>query len=84
MPQGLIIRMPISQYVSCSAMFCLLHSNINKEQYEKHLCDPSSHLPMENTENLLVKCTPHISIHESQSTLISAMSNSFNNILNKE
>jgi len=24
-------------------MFCPLHSNIGKEQQEKHLCNPSSH-----------------------------------------
>jgi len=42
-PQGLIIGTPISKYASYSAMFCLLHSNISKEQHEKHLCDPSSH-----------------------------------------
>jgi len=34
---------PISQYTSYSAMFCPLHSNISKEQHEKHLCNPSSH-----------------------------------------
>jgi len=42
-PQGLIIGTPISQYTSYSAMFCPLHSNISKEQHEKHLCNPSSH-----------------------------------------
>jgi len=42
-PQGLIIVTPISQYASYSTMLCLLHSNINKEQHEKHLCNPSSH-----------------------------------------
>jgi len=42
-PQRLIIGNPISQYTSYSAMFCLLHSNIGKEQHEKHLCNPSSH-----------------------------------------
>jgi len=41
--QGLIIGTPISQYASYSAMFCPLHSNISKEQYELHLCNPSSH-----------------------------------------
>ena len=39
----IIIEEPISQYASCSAMFCPLHSNIGKEQHEKHLCNPSSH-----------------------------------------
>jgi len=43
MPQGLIIGTPISQYALYLAMFCLLHSNISKEQHEKHLCNPSSH-----------------------------------------
>ena len=38
-----LIGKPISQYASYSAMFCLLHSNIGKEQHEKHLCNPSSH-----------------------------------------
>jgi len=42
-PQEVIIGIPISQYASYSAMFCLLHSNISKEQHEKHLCNPSSH-----------------------------------------
>ena len=39
-PQRLIIGKPISQY---AAMFCPLHSNIGKEQHEKHLCNQSSH-----------------------------------------
>jgi len=42
-PQRLIIGKPISQYALYSAMFCPLYSNINKEQHEKHLCNPSSH-----------------------------------------
>ena len=42
-PQGLFIGAPTSQYTSYSAMFCLLHSNISKEQHEKNLCNPSSH-----------------------------------------
>ena len=42
-PQRLIIGKPISQYTSYSAIFCPLHSIIGKEQYEKHLCNPSSH-----------------------------------------
>jgi len=42
-PQRLIIGKPISQYASYSAMFCPLHSNIGKEQHEKHLCNPFSH-----------------------------------------
>jgi len=42
-PQRLIIEKPISQCASYLAMFCLLHSNIRKEQHEKHLCNPSSH-----------------------------------------
>jgi len=36
---------------------------------------------MENTENMLVKCVPHISICESHNASISAMSNSFHNIV---
>jgi len=43
MPLGLINGTPISQYALYSVMFCSLHSNISKEQYEKHLCNPSSH-----------------------------------------
>jgi len=43
MPQSLIIGKPISQYASYLAMFCLLHSNIGKEQHEKHLCNLSSY-----------------------------------------
>ena len=35
----------------------------------------------ENTENMLVKCTPHISIRESHNVLISAIPNSFHNIV---
>ena len=42
-PQELIFGAPISQHAFYSAMFCPLHSNINKEQHEKHLCNPSSH-----------------------------------------
>jgi len=42
-PQGLTFGAPISQHASYSAMFCPLHSNISKEQHEKHLCNPSSH-----------------------------------------
>ena len=42
-PQRLIIGKPISQYVSYSAILCPLHSNIGKEQHEKHHCNPSSH-----------------------------------------
>ena len=62
MPQGLIVGAPISQYASYSAMFCLLHSNIGKEQHEKHLCNPSSHYG--DTENSVIKHAPHISMHE--------------------
>ena len=42
-PQRLIIGKPISQYTAYSAMICPLHSNIGKEQHEKHLCNLSSH-----------------------------------------
>jgi len=42
-PQELIIGTPISQYTSYPAMFCPLHSNISKEQHERHLCNQSSH-----------------------------------------
>jgi len=34
---------PISQYALYSAMFYPLHSNIGKEQDEKHLCNPSNY-----------------------------------------
>jgi len=40
--QRLIIGKPITQYASYSVMFCPLHSNISKDQYEKHLCNLSS------------------------------------------
>jgi len=63
-PQRLIMGKPISQYALYSAMFCPLYSNISKEQHEKHLCNPSSHT--ENTENIPVKCVPHIFIREPQ------------------
>ena len=38
----------------------------------------------ENTENILVKRAPHISIRESHSVSISAMVNSFHNIISNE
>jgi len=38
----------------------------------------------ENTEDSLVKCVPHISIHESHNASVLAMSNSFYNIASKE
>ena len=41
-PQRLITGKCISQCASYSAMFCPLYSNISKEQYEKHLCNPSN------------------------------------------
>ena len=66
-PQRLIIGKPISQYASYSAMFCPLLSNISKEQHEKHLCNPSCHYG--NTENILVKRAPHISIRESHNIM---------------
>ena len=72
---------PINQYALYSVMFCLLYSNISKEQHEKHLCNPSSHYG--NTENILVKRAPHISIRESHDASISAMLNSFHNIVSK-
>ena len=80
-PQELIIRTPINQYASYSTMFCPLHTNINKEQHEKHLCNPSSHHG--NTENILVKCAPHILICESYNTSISAIFILFHNIVSK-
>ena len=42
-PQRLIIGKPISQYALYSAIFCPFHSNIGKEQHEKHLTNPSSY-----------------------------------------
>jgi len=39
----LIIGKPVSQYASYSAMFCPLHSNLDKEQHDKYLCNPTSH-----------------------------------------
>ena len=38
---------------------------------------------MENTENILMKRTPHISIRKSHSVSISAMANSFHDIISK-
>ena len=72
-PQRLIIGKPISQYALYSAMFCPLYSNISKEQYEKHLCNLSSHYRKygDNT----CEARAHISIHESHNASISAMSN---------
>jgi len=81
-PQRLIIGKPISQYTSYSAIFCPLYSNISKEQHEKHLCNPSSHYGKYG-EYILVKHMPHISIRESHNGSISAMLNSFHNIVSK-
>ena len=60
-PQGLIIRAPISHYSLCSAMFCPLHSNKSKDkvQYEKHLCNPSSHY-RKYKEYARETCTPYL------------------------
>jgi len=60
-------------------MFCLLHSNISKEQHKKHLCNPSSHCGKYG-EYTHETC---ILIHESHNASISAMSNSFHNIVSK-
>jgi len=57
-PEGLIITTPISQYASYSAMFCLLHSNISKEQHDKHLCNPSSHYGKHG--EYVRECAPYI------------------------
>ena len=81
MPQRLITGKPISQYASYSAMFCPLHSNIGKEQHEQHLCNPSSHYGKYG--DILMKRAPHILICESHSISISAMVNSFHNIIRK-
>ena len=113
-----------SQYASYSTMFCLLHSNISKEQHKKYLqsIQPLQKIivivivivifrqgfhSMKNTdfqwspvkqayihtyirtyihtymENILVKRAPHISIRESHNASISAMSNSFHNMVSK-
>ena len=52
----IIIGASISQYASYTTMFCLLHSNINKEQHESI----SAIYPAitENMENSLVKHAP--------------------------
>ena len=77
-PQRLIIGKPISQYASYSAMFCPL---IQQYKHKKHLCiHPAI---TENTENILVKRAPHISVRESHNASISSMSNSFHNIVSK-
>ena len=44
-----LIGTHISQYASYSAMFCLLHSNISKEQHKKYLCKVQSIQPYLNT-----------------------------------
>jgi len=78
MAGGLIIGTPMSQYALYLAMFCLLHSNINKEQHEKHPCNPSSCYG-----KYLVKRAPHISIRENHHASISAISKLFQNIVSK-
>jgi len=80
-PQRLIIGKSISQYTLYSAMFCPLHSNIGKEQHEKHFCNPFSHYRKygEYTHERV----PHISIRESYGVSISAMANSFHNMISK-
>jgi len=55
---------------------------ISKEQHEKHLCNLSSQCG--SMKNSLEKRAPHISIWESHNASISAMTNSFHNIVNKE
>ena len=68
---------PISQYTLYSAMFCLLHSNIRKNTAWK--------APMQSIQplsiNSLVKCMHHFSLRESHYASITAMSNSFHNII---
>ena len=81
MPQGLISGTPINQYASYSAMFCLLHSIISKEQHEKHLCKPSSHY--RKYGEYARKMSAHILIREGHNASISAMLNSFHNIVSK-
>ena len=75
-PQQLIIGKPINQYASYAAMFCLLHSSIN-------IKSTSAIHPAitENIEDSLVMHVPHISLYESYNALISAISNSFHNII---
>ena len=58
-PHRLIIGKPISQYASYSAMFCPLHSNIGKEQHEKHLTNPSIHYG-EYGEYTRETCAPYL------------------------
>jgi len=60
-PQGLINGTPISQYTSFSAMICPLHSNISKEQYEKHLCNPSSHY-RKHGKYFFETCAPYLNV----------------------
>jgi len=78
-PQWLIIRKPISQYISYAAMFCPLHSSISIKQLKKHLCNPSSHYA--KCGRFTREAPPHISMHESHNVLISAILNSFHNII---
>ena len=55
-----VIVVPVSQYASYSAMFCLLHTNISKEQYES--ISEIHPAIMENTDILIVKHVSHISM----------------------
>ena len=57
--QGLIIGMNISQYALYSVKFCPLHSNISKEQHNKHLGNPSSHYE-KHGKFVLEMCAPYL------------------------
>ena len=55
-----------------------------KINYEALKSIPAIHPTItDNTENILVKRTPHILIHESHNVSISVMANSFHNIISK-
>ena len=83
-PEALGISKALSKKSTISAMFLLDYvlpqvANLSKIlQTEKAGCNIT-----ENTENIVVKRTPHISICESHNALILAMSNSFHNIVSK-
>ena len=61
-------------------MFCPLHSNIGKEQHEKHLCNPSSHYGKYG-EYTRETHAPYLDTWKLYTVSISAMSNSFHSIV---
>ena len=84
-PQGLIIRKLISQYASYSAMFCLLHSTICKEQHKRHPCTLSSYYKKYG-KYVRETCSPRINYWTpiSQYALYSAMFGLLHSNIRKE